>query len=47
MDVEVTGIPTPEVTWFKDDKPIQEVLKNNFKLSTQGNSYSLLIEKGK
>nr|XP_036215592.1 titin homolog isoform X3 [Bactrocera oleae] len=46
MEVEVTGLPEPTVTWMKDDKPIQEAGVSQHRLLSQGNSYKLIIEKG-
>lgn len=46
MEVEVTGLPEPTVTWLKDDKPLQEAGISAHRLLAQGNSYRLIIEKG-
>jgi hypothetical protein len=47
MTVEVTGTPDPVVTWYKDDKQILGAVPGGpFKTRIQGNSYSLIIEKG-
>lgn len=47
MEVEVTGLPEPTVTWLKDDKPIKEAGLSEHRLLAQGNSYKLIIERGK
>lgn len=46
MEVEVTGLPEPTVTWLKDDKPLQDAGISAHRLLAQGNSYRLIIEKG-
>ncbi|XP_062127953.1 uncharacterized protein LOC133840248 isoform X4 [Drosophila sulfurigaster albostrigata] len=47
MEVEVTGLPEPTVTWLKDDKPIKEAGLSEHRLLAQGNSYKLIIERAK
>ena len=48
MNVEVTGTPDPVVTWFKDNQQILGAVRGGpFTTKIQGNSYSLIIEKGK
>ena len=48
MNVEVTGTPDPVVTWFKDDQKILGAVPGGlFTTKIHGNSYSLIIEKGK
>ena len=48
MNVEVTGTPDPVVTWFKDNQKILGAVPGGpFKTKIQGNSYSLIIDKGK
>jgi hypothetical protein len=48
MNVEVTGTPDPVVTWFKDSQKILGAVPGGpFKTKIHGNSYSLIIEKGK
>jgi len=48
MNVEVTGTPDPVVTWFKDNQKILGAVPGGpFKTKIHGNSYSLVIEKGK
>uniref|UniRef100_A0A1A9W7E8 Ig-like domain-containing protein n=1 Tax=Glossina brevipalpis TaxID=37001 RepID=A0A1A9W7E8_9MUSC len=46
MEVEVTGLPEPTVTWMKDEKPLSEANLSTHRLLNQGNSYKLIIEKG-
>lgn len=46
MEVEVTGLPEPTVSWLKDDKPIKEAGLSEHRLLAQGNSYKLIIERG-
>lgn len=43
MEVEITGTPDPEVTWYKDDEPL---ISTEFAMKRQGNSYYLFIDKG-
>ncbi|XP_017775027.1 PREDICTED: titin [Nicrophorus vespilloides] len=45
MEVEVTGTPEPQVTWFKDGLPLAEVIKDGYKIKTQGNCHTLVLEK--
>jgi hypothetical protein len=48
MTVEVTGTPDPVVTWYKDNQQILGAVPGGpFRTKIQGNSYSLIIEKGK
>jgi hypothetical protein len=48
MTVEVTGTPDPVVTWYKDNRQILGAVPGGpFRTKIQGNSYSLIIEKGK
>lgn len=47
MDVEITGTPEPKVSWFKDDRPLEQVMTSEFKLTQVGNCYKLIIENGK
>lgn len=47
MDIEVTGTPDPSVTWYKDDKPIEQAEISTHKIRKCGNSHTLIIEKGK
>ena len=41
LDVTLKGNPTPELTWFKDDKPLRSNL--HFDISDDGNEHSLCI----
>lgn len=46
MDVEISGIPEPEIKWSKDDVAIT----NNhprYRVSKEGNCYKLVIDKSK
>ncbi|GLH07316.1 Protein turtle, partial [Gryllus bimaculatus] len=46
MEVEITGIPDPDVTWYKDGQQIlSTVPDSSFRTKVQGNCYSLIIEK--
>lgn len=45
MDVEVSGTPDPTVSWYKDNRPINE--NADYKIKKSGNNYTLIIEKGK
>ncbi|XP_024868428.1 muscle M-line assembly protein unc-89-like isoform X5 [Temnothorax curvispinosus] len=46
MEVEITGIPEPTVSWYKNDVPINEQ-SPNLKIIQQGNCYALLMDKVK
>lgn len=46
MDIEVSGTPSPIVTWYKDDKPLYEANVSTHKITSSGNSHTLIIEKG-
>ena len=44
MEVEVTGTPAPEVSWFKDDvHPLPESIKATMKM--EGNRHKIVIAK--
>lgn len=43
MDVEVSGIPDPQVTWNKNNQPLDP---NEYEVKKSGNNYTLIIEKG-
>uniref|UniRef100_A0A336ML28 CSON001463 protein n=1 Tax=Culicoides sonorensis TaxID=179676 RepID=A0A336ML28_CULSO len=44
LDVTITGIPEPTVTWFKDEIPLKDANLSPFKQSKADNSYKLTIE---
>lgn len=44
MDVEVSGIPDPTVTWYKNNQLLDLA---EYKVKKSGNNYTLVIEKGK
>lgn len=46
MDVEVSGTPSPTVTFYKDDKDLQTAKISQHKVSSIGNCHKLVIEKG-
>lgn len=45
MEVEITGIPEPTVTWYKNDILIDEH-PPKLRIIQQGNCYTLAIDKG-
>lgn len=47
MEVEVTGTPEPTITWFKDDVPVEQSLRSEHRIISQGNCHKLIIDKGK
>lgn len=44
MDVEVSGIPDPTVTWHKNNQQLDPA---EYTVKKSGNNYTLVIEKGK
>jgi titin len=46
MDVEITGTPEPTISWFKDGRPLEEMLSTEFRLSQVGICYKLIMENG-
>uniref|UniRef100_A0A336MAK9 CSON008164 protein n=1 Tax=Culicoides sonorensis TaxID=179676 RepID=A0A336MAK9_CULSO len=44
LEVTITGIPEPTVTWFKDEIPLKDANLSPFKQSKADNSYKLTIE---
>lgn len=47
MEVEVTGTPEPTVTWYKDGQPVEDCLKNDYRVKTAGQSHTLIIDNGR
>lgn len=47
MDVEVSGTPTPTVSWFKDNIPIKDAMSNEFEIKQSGNNHTLIIGSGR
>ncbi|XP_065160451.1 titin-like isoform X4 [Atheta coriaria] len=45
MEVEISGTPDPEITWFKDGQPIKTDAGSDYKLIAQGNCQRLILEK--
>lgn len=46
MEVEITGTPEPTVTWFKDNRPLNEVMTSEFRIKNVGIGHTLVIDKG-
>jgi len=46
MDVEITGTPEPQISWFKDDRPVAQAGVSEYKLTQLGNCYKLILENG-
>ncbi|KAK9500897.1 hypothetical protein O3M35_002066 [Rhynocoris fuscipes] len=44
LEIEVTGIPTPTITWYKDGQQIKHSTVS-YRLESQGNCHSLIIDK--
>lgn len=46
MDVEITGTPEPQITWYKDDRLLDQTKSNDFKFVQVGNCYKLIFDNG-
>ena len=42
IDCPVTGIPLPEITWYKDDQPISSVIGANISVHDNGRRLEIL-----
>lgn len=46
MEVEVTGLPEPTITWSKDGLPLSSFPQLEIRTKTQGNCHTLIIDRG-
>lgn len=46
MEVEITGTPEPTVTWYKDNRPLKEVMTSEYRIKNVGIGHILVIDKG-
>lgn len=46
MDVEITGAPEPQVSWYKDDRQLNAAKNPEFRFTQVGNCYKLILETG-
>lgn len=46
MEVEITGTPEPTVTWYKDNRPIDEVMTTGYKIKQLGIGHQLVLDSG-
>lgn len=45
MEIEVTGTPSPSISWKKDEQPVTDS-STDFRLISQGNCHKLVIDRG-
>lgn len=47
MDVEITGTPEPQVSWFKDERPLDKFNTSEYRIVQVGNCHKLILENGR
>lgn len=46
MDVEITGTPEPQVSWFKDERPLDKFSTSEYRITQLGICHKLILENG-
>lgn len=47
MDVEITGMPEPQVTWYKDDRLLDKNMTSEYRIVQLGICHKLIIDNGR